>query len=78
MNIDKLSDEVDLAFAHRDTLMAVYDQTQRKRDHDAMLRQEAKACQLLDRYNLACKKEQEASDRARAENIRKFSEEKRA
>lgn len=57
MNLDQLSDAVDIAFAHRDTLAAVAEQTGRKRDHDAMLRQDAKAANLLDRYNAAVKAE---------------------
>ena len=56
MNLDQLSDAVDIAFTHRDTLAAVANETGRKRDHDAMLRQDAKAANLLDRYNAAVKR----------------------
>jgi hypothetical protein len=51
--LDQLSTAVDLAFRHRDDLYAVAKETRRKRDYDAMLRQDAKAARLLDEYNAA-------------------------
>jgi hypothetical protein len=57
MSIDQLSDAVDIAFRHRDDLAAVAKETERKRDHDAMLRADAKAANLLDRYNSAVRAE---------------------